>query len=224
MLSKLAPIAQLAFVVVASLFVYGFVSVAKDGETRRACAAICALSPHYAAENRRAPDFELTSLDGKKKRLSDYRGKVVILNFWSKTCAPCLEEMPSLAALGHELSYRDDVVLVTITTDESAKDAEATLNSLLGESMKDGLPPFEVLIDSESEVVADKFGTKLYPETWFIDGQGIIRARYDGARDWSDAVTIQFAESLLGGPSCGIDFRKKSPSGPQAGLCAELGH
>jgi thiol-disulfide isomerase/thioredoxin len=223
-LKPIAHFAQLLFIVAASVFVYGFVSVAKDGEQRRSCDTVCALSPNYASSARRAPDFELPALRGGTVRLSQFRGKVVILNFWSKTCPPCLEEMPSLAELGHELSYRDDIVLLTITTDESAEDAKKTLSSVLGESMVDGKAPFYVLLDPEAEVVGDRFGTKLYPETWFIDPDGVVRARVDGARNWSDAVTISYAESLLDPVACPIEFRAAAPVGSQAGLCAELGH
>lgn len=220
---QLLKIAQIAFILAAAVFVYGFVSVAKDGEARRACGPVCALKPHYAAANRRAPDFSLPDLDGRIVRLSDFRGQVVILNFWSKSCPPCLEEMPSLAELGHELAHRDDLVLVTVTTDESAEDARATLNSVLGESMTDGSPPFVVLVDSEARVVAEQFGTKLYPETWFVDRDGVIRARVDGARDWSSATTLDFAESLSDPVGCSIQFRGGRPTGSQAGLCRELG-
>jgi peroxiredoxin len=216
---KVAQVAQIAFIVGASFFVYGFVAMAKDGETRRLCASTCAMKPNYAAQNRRAPDFELPNLSGKTVRLSDYRGKVVILNFWSKSCPPCLEEMPSLASLGHSLEGRTDVALLTITTDESAEDAQKTLLSLLG---KDA--PFEVLVDSEGAVVGDKFGTKLYPETWFIDAEGVIRARVDGARDWSTALALEFAESMSGTLSCDITVTHGQPQGPSAHLCQEMGH
>jgi thiol-disulfide isomerase/thioredoxin len=216
--------AQLAFIAAASIFVYGFVSTAKDGERRRACSAICELQPNYAAYSRKAPDFELSNLKGKKVRLSDYRGRVVILNFWSKSCPPCLEEMPSLAELGQELLHRTDVVLLTVTTDESAADATKTLQSILGESMPNGTPPFEVLVDPEAQVVGSKFGTKLYPETWIIDADGVVAARVDGARDWADPVVLNFAESLDDPLSCGVSFTNGRPRGEFAGICQELGH
>jgi peroxiredoxin len=215
---------QLAFIAAASIFVYGFVSTAQDGERRRSCGAICELRPHYAAHKRRAPDFELPNLDGKRVKLSDYRGKVVILNFWSKTCPPCLEEMPSLAELGQGLAHRDDIVLLTVTTDESAADARATLQSILGEAMPGGKAPFEVLVDPDANVVTGKFGTKLYPETWLINKDGVVVARVDGARDWADPVVISYAESLSDPFSCGLHFERGQPKGPFSGICAELGH
>lgn len=218
-LRKTAHVAQLAFIVVASFFVYAFVATAKEGETRRACTPLCAMKPNYAATNRRAPSFELKNLSGESVRLSDYRGKVVILNFWSKTCPPCLEEMPSLAQLGHSLSGRNDIALVTITTDESAADAAKTLQSILGTNA-----PFEVLVDPNSEVVGDQFGTKLYPETWFIDPKGIIRARIDGARDWAGSLPLEFAESLRSPLSCDLRFDRGRPKGSAASVCEDMGY
>ena len=217
---KIAQLAQVIVIVLAAFGVYGFVATAKDGESRHACSALCALKPNYAARNRQAPDFELTSMrDGKKKKLSDYRGKVVILNFWTKTCRPCLEEMPSLVSLGKALMRHPNVVLVTITTDESAEDARETLKAILGGN---GEPPFEVLIDPEATVVTDTYGTKLFPETWFIDEQGVIRARFDGPREWDSALPIDVALSLSTPLPCEVTYSQGRPTGAHAGFCEEL--
>jgi peroxiredoxin len=198
--------------------VYGFVSTAKDGELRRSCTSLCALRPEYAARNRTAPDFELPSINGGKVKLSSFRGKTVILNFWTKTCRPCLEEMPSIADLAKALRAHPNVALVTITTDESASDARDTMKSVLG----GGDPPFEVLVDAENEVVRELYGTKLFPETWFIDGQGVIRARFDGGRSWASPLTVDLALSLSNPLACGITFDGGKPQGPLAGLCGDF--
>jgi len=214
---KISQLAQLVVVVVAAFAVYMFVRTAGDAEARRVCVPVCAMRPNYADQNRLAPDFELTNLSGRKVRLSDYRGKTVILNFWTKTCRPCLEEMPSLAELGRALGKRSDIVLVTVTTDETAEDARQTLASVIGAE-----PPFEVLIDPDSEVVTDKYGTKLYPETWFIDPSGVIRARVDGARDWSGALPVDFAEAIGDPIKCDLRFERGTPRGPRADLCSDV--
>ncbi len=93
---RAAHVLQLGFVVVAGLAMYSFVNAMRDGERRRSCTPACILRPDYAGFDRRAPDFELPTIDGGKFRLSEHRGQVVILNFWTKTCRPCLEEMPTL--------------------------------------------------------------------------------------------------------------------------------
>ena len=213
---KPAQLAQLAFVFLAAFAVYSFVSTARDGERRRVCSPLCAMRPNYAERNRLAPAFELPNLEGQKRRLNDYLGRVVILNFWTKTCRPCLEEMPSLAELGKLIQSRRDIALVTITTDESAEDARGTLRSVLG-----GPAPFEVLVDPDAKVVNGKFGTKLFPETWFVDPRGVIRARIDGARDWSGAMPLGFAETLAAPASCPIGFASGRPIGDFASICED---
>jgi len=213
-----AKIAQITCIVLAALGVYCFVSTARDGETRRACTPLCAMRPDYAALNRQAPDFELPKIGGGTARLSSYRGKTVILNFWTKTCRPCLEEMPSLASLSKALAFHPEIALLTVSTDESAEDARETLKSVLGGAE----PPFLVMIDPEFKVVRDTFGTKLYPETWFIDPSGVIRARIDGGREWNAALTIDLAQSFKAPVQCGIEYRDRKPEGPFAGICGEL--
>ncbi len=217
-MSAFARFTELAFIACAAAGVYGFVSAARDGESRRACTALCALKPDYAARNRLAPDFELPSIDGPRLRLSSFRGKVVILNFWTKTCRPCLEEMPSIADLAKALKPHSNIQLLTVTTDESAADARDTMKSVLG----GGDPPFEVLVDSEAAVVREKYGTKLFPETWFIDPKGVIRARFDGGRSWASPLTIDLAESLRYPVQCSVVFRAQQPEGPLADMCGEL--
>jgi peroxiredoxin len=215
---KLPQFAQLLVIALAAIGVYSFVVTAQDGERRRVCAPLCAARPNYAAANRLAPDFELPSLRGPKVRLSSYRGKVVILNFWTKTCRPCLEEMPSFADLAKALTLRQNLQLLTVSTDESLEDARATLQSVLG-----GEAPFEVLLDPDSEIVAGKYGTKLYPETWFIDSQGVIRARFDGTRAWSSALMLDLAQTFSEPHTCPIVFKGATPSGPAAQICESVG-
>src|SRR5580704_4782339 len=168
--TSLAPLAaQLTFVVVAALFAYGFVSVSKEGETRRVCSAACFLHPDYMAADRRAPPFVLKDLHGSTVSLESLRGKVVVLNFWTKTCGPCLEEMPEIAELAKILRDRPDVAVVTVSVDDGPDDVKPTLQTVLR-----GEPPFAVLFDPDSTTVRGKFGTRLFPETWFIDKDGII--------------------------------------------------
>jgi peroxiredoxin len=214
---KPALLAQVAFTVAAALGVFMFLKTARDGEERRLCTPSCALRPHYANADRLAPDFELFEGDGTTEKLSDYRGKIVVLNFWTKTCRPCLEEMPSLADFSRILQKEGDMVLLTVSTDETIADAHDTLTSVLNAE-----PPFTTLVDADNTVVADRFGTKLYPETWFIDKQGVIRARFDGGRDWMKPLHLEFAQSLRGPLSCGIDFKQQNPEGPMAGICNEI--
>ncbi len=210
-------LAQLAFVVVAALVVYGFVAVTKDGEMRRVCSAACYLKPDYLGADRRAPDFALKDLRGATVTLESLRGKVVVLNFWTKTCGPCLEEMPDLAELAVILRDRPDVIVVTVSTDAGPDDVKPTLQTVLK-----GEPPFMVLFDPEADVVHGKYGTHLFPETWILDKRGVIRARFDGGRQWNDALVVSFIDSLREGDYCPVKIDGKSLSGNAGRICQEM--
>jgi peroxiredoxin len=212
-----AVIAQIAFVVVAALFVYGFVAVGKEGETRRVCSTPCFLHPDYMAADRRAPDFSLKDLHGSTVTLDSLRGKVVVLNFWTKTCGPCLEEMPGLAELTKIIRDRPDVVVLAISVDQGPDDVKDTLQTVLREE-----PPFRLAFDPDSEVVRGKFGTRLFPETWFIDKRGVIRARFDGAREWTDPLVVNYIDSLRAGDYCSAKIDGKSLAGQAAAMCNDM--
>ncbi len=135
---------------------------------------------HYLGDRLAAPDFELPDRHGRPWRLSAHRGKVVLLNFWSITCPPCVKEMPSLLQLARSLRTQGtDVEVVAVSTDAGWE----SVRQLFPEA-----PPLTVLFDPKREVVTDRFGTRLLPETWIIDRRGVIRLRYDGALDWSSPV------------------------------------
>ena len=143
---------------------------------------------HYLGDGLLAPDFTLLDKNGKPWRLRDHRGKVVVMNFWSVTCQPCVEEMPSLITLTSIAKRRKDIEVVTISTD---KDWSAVAPIF---------PPdtrLTVLFDPKREIVKDKYGTKLYPETWVIDAGGVIRMRVDGPRDWGSALSLNAIERFL---------------------------
>lgn len=140
------------------------------------------------SDDRLAPDFALPAQDGTTWRLSEHRGKVVILNFWTVTCQPCIEEMPTLVELARSLRGRDDVELVTISTDRDWD----TVRTIVADDA--GL---RVLLDRDRAVVRGKFGTRLYPETWVIDPEGVIRLRVDGSRDWSSPVVLDMIDGYL---------------------------
>jgi thiol-disulfide isomerase/thioredoxin len=209
-------VVQVGFILASALAVYGFVSAARNDTRRASCTAMCALGPAYAGNDRKAPDFELPDLDGKPVRLSSYKGKVVFLNFWTKTCKPCLEEMPSLQELAKIARNRNDFAVLTVTIDENPAEARDTLSVILNEP-----PAFPVLVDAENKIVNGKYGTRLFPETWILDRDGIIRARFDGARDWSASFAIEIGNMVQKPLSCPVEFNAGIPRGKFAALCAD---
>jgi peroxiredoxin len=214
---KAATVAQIAFIGAAAASVYVFVGAVQSDVRRASCTALCSLAPAYAGRNRMAPDFELPDVNGRPVRLSSFRGKTVYLNFWTRTCRPCLDEMPTLAELAKISKTRNDFVVVTVSTDEGPDDVRDALKIALNNEE----PPFPILFDPEAAVVRDRFGTRLYPETWIIDPDGIIRARFDGPREWSDALAIEIGEMVSRPGGCPIDFERSVPKGKFAGLCAD---
>lgn len=215
--SPLGPIAHMAFVFVAAIGVYAFVSVAKEGEARRRCSATCLLRPNYAGYEKKAPAFTLKDTKGHDVSLDSYRGKVVVMNFWTKTCGPCMEEMPEVADLARILKPMQDVAVLTISTDETAKDATDALKMVLKEE-----PPFPVLMDPDAKTIGSKYGTSLYPETWIVDKQGVIRARFDGAREWSNAAVVQYVEQVRTGGYCELQARDGKFVGKESSVCESI--
>lgn len=143
---------------------------------------------HYLGRDRLVPDFTLRDRAGRPWRMAEHRGRVVVLNFWTITCPPCVEEMPSLEELARIVAGRRDVELVAISTDRSWDEVSTVVRPS---------SPLRVLLDPDKAVVRDRFGTRLYPETWIVDREGVIRVRIDGARDWSQAIALDLVESFL---------------------------
>jgi peroxiredoxin len=121
--------------------------------------------------NRLAPDFELRGLDGRIHRLSDYRGRIVIVNFWSAECPHVVRADASmLAALNR---WGAQVVLLTI-----ASNANESPSVLEEAARSRGLPT--VLIDA-GHIVADAYAAQVTPEVFVVDRAGVLR--YRGAVD-----------------------------------------
>jgi peroxiredoxin len=137
--------------------------------------------PHYLGASLLAPDFTLPKQGGGEWKMSDQRGKVIVMNFWTVTCRPCIQEMPTIELLAEITEDWSNVEIVAVSTDRTWEEAE----TIIPRSSR-----ITSLLDSEREVVTGKFGTNLFPETWIIDANGVVRFRFDGALDWSDPVAL----------------------------------
>ncbi len=206
-----------AFVLLAAVLVYSFVTVAREGESRRECSALCLLHPSYAGATRTAPDFHLKDMFGHEVALSSYRDKVVVLNFWASWCAPCKEELPDFGELAHILKDDKDIALVTISVDSGPDEVRDLLKTLLRED-----PPFPVLFDPNgATTVGAKFGTDQFPETWLIDKRGVIRARFDGIRQWSSPTVVELIQELRGQNYCPVEINAGATTGKAAHFCED---
>ena len=115
----------------------------------------------------RAPAFTLQNLDGDDVTLSNFRGKIVMVNFWATWCGPCKDEMPHIQAV-FDSRPDDDLAILTINLQETAEAVQSFVDS-------EGFT-FPVLLDPEGEA-AGSYSVSEIPRTFFIDAEGIIQER-----------------------------------------------
>ena len=210
--------AQFLFIAGAAAAAYSYVAAARDSELRKSCTSVCAMAPDYAGEDRKAPDFHLKTLAGSTFRLSERRGKTVVLVFWNTTCDACKRQMPGLRTLA-QLAAMDGsarkIEILAVAVDESAAQVVSVLELHTG--VRD---PFPVALDPDSKVVLGLYGTKAFPETWVIDPSGTIRMRFDGPRDWSSPVAVDVLKNVTEGSTCPMTVDAKVARGPGAFVCS----
>jgi len=134
-----------------------------------------------------AQNFALKDLNGHLVHLKDYRGKVVLLNFWATWCMPCLVEMPSMEKLYNKFK-NDDFVILAVDMQEDSETVKK-----FKERFKLSFP---ILLDEEG-VVATYYGVRGIPATYFIDREGYLFAAAMGARDWASADALMLVKHML---------------------------
>lgn len=151
-------------------------------------------TPLYAAElmeyeGAALPDFSLTDMQGKSHTLSDYRGKVVMVNFWATYCGPCIKEMPSMQRLKEKLGDRDFTILAVDMAEE-----RSTVEAFL--QKHDIKVNFPILLDPEGDVVEQWMITAV-PTTFIIDPKGEIRYALFGGIEWDKPDVIKTINGLF---------------------------
>lgn len=166
-----------------------------------------------------APDFAALDHKGQKVKLSDFRGKVVLINFWASWCGVCKTEKPSIRAVADNLG-NDDFVVITLASDHSWTDillalvdslapgqrpkGEVSFEQALAayqKALPDGIP-FKVFIDPPSDdgnigAITRSWGIKAVPESALIDRQGNLRAYFVNKRDWTSNVAETCIQSVI---------------------------
>ncbi len=137
-----------------------------------------------------ASDFTLTDMAGNKVSLSQFKGKVVILNFWATWCPPCREEMPSMEKLHRDYSAKG-LVILAVNVDKKGHEAVARF-------LKKTPYSFDILIDKEG-TVSMQYGVARYPESFIIDRNGVIVDKIIGGRDWLTGSLFKKIKFLLEG-------------------------
>ncbi len=146
--------------------------------------------PEEVAKRTPVQDFILTDAGGEQKRLSDFRGNVVILSFWASWCAPCLEELPTFGQLEKRFADRG-LRILPVNVEEGDDGKNFAKKFWSAQSFQ--LPSF---FDT-SKSLASQFQVEMLPANFVIDREGRLAFSGFGANDWTSDETMEFLEGLL---------------------------
>ncbi|MGA2203757.1 MAG: TlpA disulfide reductase family protein [Terriglobales bacterium] len=145
----------------------------------------CYSGGHPARIGSNAPDFTVQDSD-HKVTLSQFRGQVVVLNFWATWCPPCIEETPSLVRMQARLKDKG-VVVVAVSIDADDAEYHRFLKDY-GVNM--------VTVRDEARKASSLYGTFGWPESYVIDRNGVIRRKFIGAVDWTSPEVTDYLSKL----------------------------
>lgn len=134
------------------------------------------------------PDPALLDAELRPRRLSEWRGKTLLVNFWATWCPPCREEMPHLDRLRQRLGGADFDV-ITVSVDREGVDAAGFLRTL-------GLPSLPLLRDPGARA-SPAFGVVGMPTSLLVDRHGRLVGRLEGSADWSAAEAILLVKAVI---------------------------
>lgn len=161
-----------------------------------------------------APPIVAATLDQpqQERTLTDYKGKVVLLNIWATWCEPCRVEMPSIEKLHHDFGPQGLVVLGVSVDDPGAEDA-------IRDFVKEYGLTFRILHDPKQQTKTN-YQVTGFPETFVIGREGTIRKKVIGAADWNSEANRALIRELLGissAPAEAIPFGDTSRPVPMKG-------
>lgn len=136
-----------------------------------------------------AEDLQLVSLDGKKVKLSDYRGKVVFMNFWATWCGPCIAEMPNINSLYKKLEKEEGIAFLMVSFDENPEKAKKYVNK-----KSFTFPVFSN--PNPREPFPAPFNSEVIPVTFIISPEGKIAQRIEGMAEYDNDKFKNFLLSL----------------------------
>jgi peroxiredoxin len=140
-------------------------------------------------ELRTAPSFALKDHSGASHTLHESQGKIRLVHFWAAWCQPCLQEIPELTEFARHFE-NEPVEVVAISLDEKWEDAEKVMDSAK-------LPKNMIsLLDTKSKI-SDLYGTYQFPETYLVNAEGRILAKWIGAQPWSSPKTDTFIRQQI---------------------------
>jgi thiol-disulfide isomerase/thioredoxin len=150
-----------------------------------------------------APTISVVDLAGNTVSLSDFAGRLVLINLWATWCEPCLREMPSLERMQSRLG--DKITVVAISEDRGgSKTVEPFINKL-------GLKSFKTYLDPKSDA-GRAFKVAGLPTSFLIDREGRVLGRVEGAAEWDSPKLLEVLKAVLGGDEViKASFRRVRP-------------
>ena len=136
-----------------------------------------------------APDFSFTTTENKKQMLSDYRGKIVLLDFWGMWCGPCVAEIPNLAKV-YDRYHSNGFEIISISSDK--KSAQFNMDEFK-KFVEDKGMQWTQIVDDEKLPIHEKYGVIKWPSLFLIDKKGIVTAVDEGLRGMELSSTISAA-------------------------------
>jgi thiol-disulfide isomerase/thioredoxin len=133
------------------------------------------------------PALRLEDMQGKIHELTDYKGEVVLVNFWATWCPPCVEEIPSMGRLARRLGGQGFTIL-GINLGEPKEQVARFLESTPAD--------FPILVDEDGGS-AESWSIRAYPTSFLVDREGVIRYAYFGALEWDSEAVIEKISPLL---------------------------
>jgi peroxiredoxin len=146
----------------------------------------------------KAPRFRVFDLDGAPKSLSDFRGKVLLVNVWATWCPPCQEEMPSMERLFREISDEDfEILAISVDAPPGEEDEFGRPGGDLKRYAETRDLTFTILHDPTGKI-QEAYRTTGVPESFVLDRNGVIKKKIAGATEWDAPENVELIRRLLG--------------------------
>lgn len=140
-------------------------------------------------EKHGVPNFSYPDINGKMISLTDFKGKILLVNIWATWCAPCVKEFPSMKGLVEH--FKGEVAILAISHDKNREDIDTFIQAF------GGLPSDFVVVWDKEKTIAKIFGTEQLPETYILSKQQKLLRKIAGETVWNEPMALEFFKELL---------------------------
>ena len=148
-----------------------------------------------AARWGKAPDFTFTDLDGSTHKLSDFQGKIVLIDFWATWCPTCVKEFPAITDFVE--SQKGDVVLIALSSDSGTEPIRTFITKQSAANQETLKKPFvHIALDEGRQITRDTFMSQMYPETIFVAPDQRMVKKTVGLTGWDTAEMKGFIAAM----------------------------